>query len=77
MSSGGELITSEQVGLGTGGYELILMDNETGREKVLGTREFAQYYKQRPRPLETRESVLINQIVAKCVLSLCAATFLG
>ncbi len=30
---------------------------------VLGTRQMARYYKQRPRPAETRESVLISAMV--------------
>jgi pre-60S factor REI1 len=31
--------------------------------KVIGTRQMARYYKQRPRPEDTRDSVLINQMV--------------
>jgi hypothetical protein len=34
---------------------------------VLGTRQMARYYKQRPRPAETRESVLISAMVQVCV----------
>ncbi|CAD7703810.1 unnamed protein product [Ostreobium quekettii] len=61
---GQELVAGDEAGLGTGGYELVLT-GEGGREKIVGTREFARYYKQKHRPTEARESVLINQIVAK------------
>lgn len=49
------------------GYELeVAGDAETGSSsKVLGSREFARYYKQHHKPADTRTSVVINTVVAK------------
>jgi pre-60S factor REI1 len=66
-TSGKELIAGDGAGGGVvalAGYELLL-DGGNGGGKVLGSREFSKYYKQRPRPLETRESVMVNTVLAK------------
>lgn len=49
------------------GYELeVAGDAEAGSSsKVLGSREFARYYKQHHKPADTRTSVVINTVVAK------------
>ncbi|KAK9828841.1 hypothetical protein WJX72_002352 [[Myrmecia] bisecta] len=51
--------------LGTGGFELVLPGAEPGQGKILGSREFARYYRQRHRPAETRQSVAINKVLSK------------
>ena len=43
----------------------LVIPSATGGSKVLGNREFARYYKQRLRLEDTRQSVVINQIVAR------------
>ena len=49
------------------GYELeVSGDAEAGTgSKVLGSREFARYYKQHHKPADMRKSVQVNQVVAK------------
>ena len=49
------------------GYELeVLGDSETGSSgKILGSREFARYYKQHHKPADSRKSVLVNKVVAQ------------
>lgn len=47
-----------------GGYELVV-PNEDGGAKILGTREFARYYKQRGRVEDTRDSVQVNMMLAR------------
>ena len=49
------------------GYELeVAGDADAGsNSKVLGSREFARYYKQHHKPADTRTSVIINTVVAK------------
>ena len=49
--------------LGTGNYELNI-GAASGR-KVLGSREFALYYKQRHKAVDTRQSVTVNAMVAR------------
>lgn len=49
---------------GTGELALTNVDGEGG-QRLIGTREYARYYKQKPRPVEKRESVLINSIIAQ------------
>ena len=57
----------------TNGYELFVPANKTmggvgggggggGGGRVIGSRDLARYYRQRPRPLEHRRSVLVNRI---------------
>lgn len=41
------------------------MDEKTGKQKIIGTREYARYYRQKHQKPETRQSVLVNQMVAK------------
>ncbi len=55
----------EAATLGTGGYELILPGAEPGQVRILGSREFARYYRQRQRPSESRQSVAINKVLSK------------
>lgn len=50
------------------GYELFLPTEGAGvakTQKVLGSRNLAQYYKQNHRPLDQRQSVLANKIVQR------------
>lgn len=47
------------------GTELIITDSSGESSKVIGSREFARYYKQRHRPNERREVVLVNQVVGR------------
>ena len=49
---------------GTGELALTSSDGD-GSQRLIGSREFARYYKQKPRPVEKRESVLVNSIVAR------------
>lgn len=64
---GQELAAADEISTAQG-YELVLKDHESGREKVLGTREFSRYYKQRYKPQESRNSVLAGQVVARYVI---------
>ena len=50
--------------LGTGNYEMTV--GAAGGRKVLGSREFALYYKQRHRAVDTRQSVTVNAVLARC-----------
>jgi hypothetical protein len=49
------------------GYELeVIGDAEAGTSgKVLGSREFARYYKQHHKPADMRTSVQVNTVIAK------------
>lgn len=49
------------------GYELeVAGDAEAGSSsKVLGSREFARYYKQHHKPADTRTSIVVNTVIAK------------
>lgn len=51
------------------GYELeVIGDAEAGTSgKVLGSREFARYYKQHHKPADMRTSVQVNTVIAKYV----------
>lgn len=58
--------------LGSGsaaGWELAVAGGAAGsgaaRGKTLGSRELAKYYRQRPKPLDSRQSVAVNSIVAQ------------
>lgn len=49
-----------------GGYELMLPAGPDGQgAKILGTREFARYYRQKHRPEDTRQSVVVNTVLCK------------
>lgn len=52
-----------------GGWELAIPAQSSGSggggTKILGSRELARYYKQRPKPLDTRKSVIVNTIIAQ------------
>lgn len=46
-------------------YELAVRDANTGSTKLLGHRDFARYYRQRPHTSDARASVAANAIVAR------------
>lgn len=54
------------------GYELEVAADAGSGSKVLGSREFARYYKQHHKPADTRTSVVINTVVAKYDISSCS-----
>ena len=70
VTAGKELVMADggseagALSLGTGNYELSVPGAAGGR-KVLGSREFALYYKQRHRAVDTRQSVTVNAMVAR------------
>lgn len=50
------------------GWELTVGNGDaagTASAKTLGSRELAKYYRQRPKPLDGRQSVAVNSIVAQ------------
>lgn len=47
------------------GFELVLGGEQGAAQKVLGSREFSRYYRQHHRPQDTRQSVLVNTVLAK------------
>ena len=47
------------------GYELALPASSNSAGKVLGSRDFVRFYKQKHRPNDTRESVQANAVVAR------------
>jgi pre-60S factor REI1 len=54
--------------LSAAGYELVVggdSSSGSGTTKVLGSRDLARYYKQRPKPEDTRQSVVINTVLAE------------
>lgn len=50
---------------GVAGYELMVANSTGAGSKVLGTRELARYYKQRPKPIDDRQSVVANTMLAQ------------
>ena len=64
MADGGS--EADMLTLGTGNYELSVPATEGRGRKVLGSREFALYYRQRHRAVDTRQSVTVNAMVARC-----------
>lgn len=49
-----------------GGWELAIpSQGPGGGSKILGSRELARYYKQRPKPQDNRQSVIVNTIIAQ------------
>lgn len=48
----------------TGELAIPSHSNE-GSQRLVGLREYARYYKQKPKPVEKRQSVLVNSIVAR------------
>lgn len=46
------------------GFELTIQDDE-GRSKIIGNREFAHLYRQRHQRMDQRESVTTGKLVAK------------
>ena len=59
--------SDEPVEAVTNGYELAIPadDGSGGKGKVLGSREFARFYKQRPRLDDTRPGVAANKVLAR------------
>ncbi|KAJ7546315.1 hypothetical protein O6H91_08G035400 [Diphasiastrum complanatum] len=54
------------IDFGTGGFELIVKGgSEDGIVKTIGTREFSRYYRQRPKPADLRDGILVNALVAR------------
>ena len=47
------------------GYELVLQSGQLQDSKILGSREFAKYYRQNPKPSDSRRSVQIGTVVAQ------------
>jgi pre-60S factor REI1 len=60
-------MVASPVTIGSGSSELIIRHDSEKKQsiKILGSREFARYYKQRPRPSEGRDSILVNALVAR------------
>ena len=48
-----------------GSYEIVVRDSGTGSEKVLGSREFSRYYRQRHKPADGRRSIAVGTVVAQ------------
>jgi pre-60S factor REI1 len=48
-----------------GGWELAVPSQGSAGGKILGSRELARYYKQRPKPQDNRRSVIVNTIIAQ------------
>lgn len=67
-SSGLALATSGvgnlDLGSGSTGWQLAVAGGAAGG-KILGSRELAKYYRQRPKPFDSRQSVAVNSIVAQ------------
>eukprot|EP00271_Cylindrocystis_brebissonii_P002644 TRINITY_DN1341_c0_g1_i1.p1 TRINITY_DN1341_c0_g1~~TRINITY_DN1341_c0_g1_i1.p1 ORF type:complete len:437 (+),score=105.23 TRINITY_DN1341_c0_g1_i1:279-1589(+) len=66
LAGGGD--ESSPVALSSSGMELVIKKTEgeeAGSSKVIGSRELARYYKQKPRPSEHRDSVLMASLVAR------------
>lgn len=59
--------SDEPVEAVTNGYELAIPADESSgsKGKVLGSREFARFYRQRPRLDDTRQSVAVNKVLAR------------
>jgi len=52
----------------TSGMEMVVGRQENGSGgQVIGSRSMSVYYKQKPKPTDTREEVLINQQLVRCV----------
>lgn len=62
--------SDEPVEAVTNGYELAIpaAEGSGSKGKVLGSREFARFYRQRPRLDDTRQSVAVNKVLARYVL---------
>ena len=53
------------VSMAPSGYELVIKGEDGS--KILGSRELARYYKQSPKPSDTRDVGLRNALVARYV----------
>ena len=53
----------------TGGFELALPGQEGGKQRMLGSREFVRYYRQRHRRPDIRTSVAINTVLQQYVVT--------
>lgn len=69
MAEGSQIVSADAVPvlLSSVGSELIIKHDTEKKQtiKIIGSREFARYYKQRPRPSDKRDGVLINSLVAR------------
>ena len=65
-------LSEREVDVSTNGMELVVASKDADgnrRHRILGTREFHRYYRQRHRPLDTRVSVcaVSNDMLTRCV----------
>ena len=56
---------AEPAELASSGYEIAVPGEADGSVKLLGSRQFARYYRQKHRPTEERPGVLANVSAAK------------
>ena len=56
---------AEPTDLGSSGYEIAVPGDTDGSVKLLGSRQFARYYRQKHRPADGRPGVLANVSAAK------------
>lgn len=61
-----ELVAHQQpsVSLTSGGHELVINDDD-GSMKRIGSRDMARYFKQRPAPTDARNGIMVNALVAR------------
>lgn len=61
-----ELVAHQQpsVSLTSGGHELVINDDD-GSMKRIGSRDMARYFKQRPAPTDDRNGIMVNALVAR------------
>eukprot|EP01026_Neomeris_dumetosa_P025309 TRINITY_DN2082_c0_g1_i6.p3 TRINITY_DN2082_c0_g1~~TRINITY_DN2082_c0_g1_i6.p3 ORF type:complete len:319 (-),score=77.63 TRINITY_DN2082_c0_g1_i6:522-1478(-) len=60
------ILTDDQTSqIGASGYELVVPNESGNGVKILGSREFARYYKQRPKLEDSRKSIVVGSIVAQ------------
>lgn len=64
-STGNQLALADgESGTAAGGFELVIPSN-SGGTKILGSREFARYYRQGHRHVVRLDSVVVNTMLAK------------
>lgn len=74
VAAGGRASAGPAAAVVTYAHELMVPGKDGAGSKVLGSREFARYYRQRHRPVDERQIVVVNQMHAKWVtrrLSVC------
>lgn len=64
-STSTELVAHQQpsVSLTSGGHELVINDDD-GSMKRIGSRDMARYFKQRPAPTDARNGIMVNALIA-------------